>query len=111
MGATTAAVSTLEIDVTTTPPRRRVRADAFRRWLAAITVAGLAVRFVYVLVFRRDRGLGGDAYFYHYGANLLVQGKGFIAPLQYLALHTRLEAADHPPLYMLFLSIPSALGL
>jgi 4-amino-4-deoxy-L-arabinose transferase-like glycosyltransferase len=69
------------------------------------------VRVVYVIVFRRDRALGGDAFFYHAGANLLVHGKGFIAPLQYLALHTRVEAADHPPLYMLFLSIPSALGL
>src|SRR5213076_775258 len=72
---------------------------------------GLFVRFVYVIGFRRDRKVGGDPYFYHYGANLLVHGKGFIAPLQYIALHIRLEAAEHPPLYMLFLSIPSALRL
>jgi len=34
-----------------------------------------------------------------------------IASLQQIALNIRLEAADHPPLYMLFLAIPSALGL
>lgn len=89
----------------------RVRSDAFARSLSAITAIGLAVRVVYVLGFRRDYTVGGDPYFYHYGANLLVHGKGFIAPLQYIALHIRLEAADHPPLYMLFLAIPSALGL
>ena len=85
--------------------------DPFARSLAAVTALGLLVRLVYVLGFRRDLVVGGDPYFYHYGANLLVHGKGFIAPLQYRVLHTRLEAADHPPLYMLYLAIPSALGL
>jgi len=64
-----------------------------------------------VLGFRRNYTVSGDPYFYHYGANLLVHGKGFIAPLQYIVLHIRLDAADHPPLYMLFLAIPSAFGL
>ncbi len=90
---------------------RAVRTDPFARWLSAITAGGLVVRVVYVLGFRRDHKVVGDPYFYHHGANLLVHGKGFIAPLQYIALHIRLDAADHPPLYMLFLSIPSAVGL
>jgi 4-amino-4-deoxy-L-arabinose transferase-like glycosyltransferase len=89
----------------------RLRSDRFARWLAGITASGLLVRLVYVIGFRRDDKVIGDPYFYHHGANLLVHGKGFIAPLQYIALHIRLEAADHPPLYMLFLSIPSALGM
>jgi 4-amino-4-deoxy-L-arabinose transferase-like glycosyltransferase len=89
----------------------RVCSDPFTRSLGAITAIGLVVRVVYVLGFRRDNTVGGDAYFYHYGANLLVHGKGFIAPLQYIALHIRLVAADHPPLYVLFLAIPSAFGL
>ena len=66
---------------------------------------------MYVIGFRQDNKVVGDPYFYHHGANLLVHGKGFIAPLQYIALHIRMDAADHPPLYMLFLSIPSALRL
>ena len=90
---------------------RAVWSEPFARWLSGITATGLLVRLVYVLGFRRDNTIGGDPYFYHYGANLLVHGKGFIAPLQYIALHIRLDAADHPPLYMLFLAIPSALGL
>jgi len=90
---------------------RAVWSDPFGRWLGGITASGLLVRVVYVLGFRRDHKIVGDPYFYHYGANLLVHGKGFIAPLQYRVLHTRLEAADHPPLYMLYLAIPSALGL
>ena len=90
---------------------RRVRTDPFVGGLTAITALGLVVRAAYVLGFRRNHSVSGDPYFYHYGANLLVHGKGFIAPLQYLVLHIRLDAADHPPLYILFLAIPSAFGL
>jgi 4-amino-4-deoxy-L-arabinose transferase-like glycosyltransferase len=92
-------------------PWERVRSDPFVRTLSMITAIGLVVRVVYVLGFRRYHGVSGDPYFYHYGANLLVHGKGFIAPLQYIVLHIRLDAADHPPLYILFLAIPSAFGL
>jgi 4-amino-4-deoxy-L-arabinose transferase-like glycosyltransferase len=92
-------------------PLSRLRSDRFLRQLSAVTAFGLAVRLVYVLGFRRDTGVVGDPYFYHNGANLLVHGQGFIAPLQFIALHTRLQAADHPPLYMLYLAIPSSLGL
>jgi 4-amino-4-deoxy-L-arabinose transferase-like glycosyltransferase len=93
----------------------RVRAPGrhgrFDRSLAVIAGLGLLVRLVYVLGFRRDLTLTGDAFFYHQGAILLAHGNGFVAPVQYLALHTRLEAADHPPLYMLFLAIPSVVGV
>jgi 4-amino-4-deoxy-L-arabinose transferase-like glycosyltransferase len=76
-----------------------------------VTVIGLAVRLVYVLAFRRDDPLWGDATFYHDGANLLVHGKGFIAPLQYAFYGTHVQAADHPPAYLLFLSLPSLVRL
>jgi 4-amino-4-deoxy-L-arabinose transferase-like glycosyltransferase len=89
----------------------RLRSDRFAQRLAGITAGGLVLRLVYVIGFRRHKAVVGDPYFYHHGANLLVHGAGFVAPLQYIALHVRLEAADHPPLYMLFLSIPSVLGL
>ncbi len=85
--------------------------DRFVRSLALITLLGLAVRLVYVLGFQRNVTLGGDALFYHWGADLLAHGKGFIGPFQYHVFHIRIEAADHPPLYMLFLSIPSVLGI
>jgi 4-amino-4-deoxy-L-arabinose transferase-like glycosyltransferase len=91
--------------------QRRVLGGRFARGLLVTTMLGLAVRLVYLLAFRRDRGLVGDPFFYHHGAELLVDGKGFIAPLQYKFFGITIEAADHPPLYMLFLTIPSAVGL
>jgi 4-amino-4-deoxy-L-arabinose transferase-like glycosyltransferase len=82
----------------------------FWRWLVAITIAGLAIRVAYVLLVRRDVGIGGDAIYYHFGANLLADGHGFIVPLEY-ARGLTLQAADHPPLYLLWLAAPSVVGL
>lgn len=87
--------------------RERAR---FWRWLVAITVAGLAIRVAYVLIARRDIVVGGDAIYYHFGANLLADGHGFIVPLEF-ARGLTLQAADHPPLYLLWLAFPSVLGL
>jgi 4-amino-4-deoxy-L-arabinose transferase-like glycosyltransferase len=78
--------------------------------LAAVAVVGLAVRVAYVLLEQRDIDFGGDARFYHDGANLLADGKGFISPFEYHRGHV-VEAADHPPFYLVFLAIPSALRL
>ncbi len=75
-------------------------------------VAGaLVLRVVYVLAYRRDFVPGGDAYFYHVGANLLAEGKGFIQPQFYEGLGIHRAAAEHPPLYLMFLAIPSVLGM
>ncbi len=56
---------------------------------------------------------GGDAYFYHYGANLLVSGHGFINPYLYIPHHAHhaVQSASFPPLFLLLVAIPSALGL
>lgn len=81
-----------------------------RRWalgLAAIAVAGLGVRIAYVLVTKNPRHLGGDDFYYHYGANLLVDGKGFVDPIQLLEFHRRTPGAVHPPGYIVALAIPS----
>jgi 4-amino-4-deoxy-L-arabinose transferase-like glycosyltransferase len=93
-------------------------------WIAVITTAGIAVRVAYILLFRHSVIHGtlpsghplstrvwGDGYVYHEQANLLVDGKGLIAPLPYFIDHVRQQAADHPPLYVLYLAIFSALGL
>jgi hypothetical protein len=82
----------------------------FWRWLVVITVAGLAIRVAYVLIERRDVMPGGDGIYYHFGANLLADGHGFIVPLDFARGLTR-QAADHPPLYLLWLAFPSKLGL
>ncbi len=82
------------------------------RWfwwaLGAVVLGGLTIRLVYVFVSRQYYDFGGDAYFYHAGANVLADGKGFTSPF---FPHRVVQAAEHPPLYVMFLAIPSALGL
>ncbi len=80
-------------------------------WLALIAVAGLALRIVYVLVTKNSLHLGGDDFYYHYGANLLVDGDGFVDPIQLLGLHHRTPGAVHPPGYIVALAVPSLLRL
>lgn len=82
----------------------------FRPALAVVVLLALAVRVAYVLIARRNFVPGGDAFFYHAGANLLADGKGFISPFyEKVGLHR--AAAEHPPLYIVFLAIPSVLGM
>jgi 4-amino-4-deoxy-L-arabinose transferase-like glycosyltransferase len=83
----------------------------FRIGLAVVTVGALALRVAYVLKYRLDFDPQGDAYFYHAGANLLAEGKGFIQPQFYAGLGIHRAAAEHPPLYVVFLAIPSLLGM
>ncbi len=82
----------------------------FRPALAVVVAAALVLRVVYVLAYRRNFDPHGDAFFYHAGANLLAEGKGFISPF-YVQLGIHRAAAEHPPLYIIFLAIPSVLGL
>ncbi|GIU87527.1 MAG: hypothetical protein KatS3mg009_2042 [Acidimicrobiia bacterium] len=86
------------------------RARRFAAFLGAVAAVALAVRVAYVLVERRDFDPGGDAYFYHAGANLLADGHGFVSPFHHLEGRA-VPAAEHPPLYLVYLAIPSALGL
>lgn len=84
---------------------------ASARWfgwgLAGVAALGLAIRLIYIFGWHHPEHFGGDSQFYHLGANLLADGKGFISPFA----KTRIEAGDHPPLYMIYLSIPSFFGL
>src|SRR5262245_40543426 len=83
---------------------------AFRRGLLAAAFLGLAVRAAYILIVRRDVLLGGDAFFYHLGARLLVEGHGFIEPAPFINGVVE-QSASHPPLYLLWLAIPTSVGL
>jgi 4-amino-4-deoxy-L-arabinose transferase-like glycosyltransferase len=78
--------------------------------LFAAAVLGLAVRVAYILIWRHDATVGGDAFFYHFGSRLLVEGHGFIEPTP--AINGIVEqSASHPPLYLLYLVVPSSVGL
>jgi 4-amino-4-deoxy-L-arabinose transferase-like glycosyltransferase len=85
------------------------RPSQFAIRLAAIAVAGLAVRVAYTLLIGKDTSGIGDFFFYHGQANLLAEGKGFIHPLFYLDGLTA-PSAEHPPLWPLVLSVSSLLG-
>ena len=89
----------------------------FRWWLAAAALLGFVVRVLYIKFERSGTGLdaalgvvGGDAFFYHKGAQLLPH-HGFISPEVYLGSGRVMPAAEHPPLYLLWLAIPSALDV
>ncbi len=80
----------------------------FRWQLAAIALVGFALRLTWIVVTRRHVHFAGDAGFYHDAANLLADGRWFVSPL---FPHRTVQAADHPPLYTIWLAIPSVLGL
>ncbi len=82
----------------------------FRPALMLVVVAALAVRVAYVLISRRNFDPHGDAFFYHGAANLLADGKGFISPF-FVKSGLHRAAAEHPPLYIVFLAVPSVLGM
>ena len=100
-------------------PGRDRRPDRRFRWgLAAIAALGLVVRTANVLWWRPsvdaigDGGtLSGDAFFYHWQANALADGHGFIDPGAWRFLDTFTPSAAHPPGYSSYLAIWSALGL
>ena len=79
---------------------------------------GLAVRLGYAIGWKWDQPIavlndqiGGDAGYYHYQANALADGLWFVDPWSYTLRGTGVHpGAEHPPLYTLFLAIPSTLG-
>ena len=96
------------------PPSTPVdaRAATRRQWwaLAAIGTAALVLRVVWVLVARRNFALQGDDFMYHWGANALAEGRGFIDPLSWKALGRIRPSAAHPPLYTTYLGVVSWFG-
>ncbi len=82
-----------------------LEARAFIRGLGAIVVAALALRLAYALLEGPHLVIAGDARTFHELANSIAGGHGFVrspgAP----------ATADHPPLYPLYLSLFSLVGL
>src|SRR5258708_6173413 len=83
-------------------------------WISLWTLLGLGIRLGSLFgPGRSRRPAGGDAYYFHNAANLLVAGKGFINPFLYLQHdpHQVVQTALWPPLFVLVLAIPSVVGL
>jgi 4-amino-4-deoxy-L-arabinose transferase-like glycosyltransferase len=94
-----------------TAPSTEHRVEPWRTPLAIIVVAGLALRLGYVSLYRHHVRLTGDAFYYHYQANLLASGKGFINPYSlYYGLKV-VPGASHPPLWTLVLALAAVVGI
>ena len=80
-------------------------------WLALWTAVGLGIRLATVFG-RPNRVAGGDAYYDHNAANLLVAGHGFINPFLYYPhdLHHQVQTASWPPLFVFVLVAASLVG-
>ena len=113
-------------------PRRSSASSGFAIALAIIALIGLALRLTALEVSgpTTNDQLMGDAVYYHEAANLLADGKGYIDPYRYLyggsetvtlADGTTMgvvtpkgheePTAGHPPLYVAYLAVFSAIGL
>ncbi len=89
----------------------RQRDRAFWLGLAGLMLIALAVRVVYVLGWHHPATVGGDNFYYHHGANLFADGKGFPHPYPYIRDGVTTPGAQHPPLYVVVLGLGSLVGL
>jgi 4-amino-4-deoxy-L-arabinose transferase-like glycosyltransferase len=106
-------------------PFDRIPPESRRFWLglSGITLLALAWRVYYVIdqhvfcgsgarnEFLRSPScnqgrllLNGDAAYYHWEANLVAKGYGFIDPTRYELFGMKTPSAGHPPAYMLYLA-------
>jgi 4-amino-4-deoxy-L-arabinose transferase-like glycosyltransferase len=78
--------------------------------LAGLAAAGAGLRALYLFTVARHVTGAGDWHFYHWQANLIAEGRGFIEPFKFLFDHHVSPSAGHPPLYPLALAVVSKLG-
>ncbi len=77
--------------------------------VVVVAMVALGVRLAFALS-RRHAEVGGDAFYFHEQANLIADGRGFIAPLAHVVDGVDVAAADHPPLYSAYLALWSLVG-
>ena len=82
----------------------------YRLVFAGVVLGALVLRLVWVLAFQHIDELFGDAIYYHFQANELADGNGFIEPFKSAAVGHPVPTAYHPPLYSLLLAVVSLLG-
>ena len=106
-----AATPTPDVDAESPPPTPSVRdRRRFNLGVVGVTLFALAVRVVWVLAARRNFPLKGDDYYYHWQANALADGLGFLNPFSWKALGRIDPSAAHPPLYSMYLAVISWFG-
>jgi len=82
----------------------------FRAALGAVLVIAFGLRAWYSLRVAPGVVVGGDGKTYHWLANLIADGHGFIRPWDYTLFGVVKPTAEHPPLYPLLLAGVSKLG-
>jgi 4-amino-4-deoxy-L-arabinose transferase-like glycosyltransferase len=83
----------------------------FWLWVVVWTLIGLGIR-IGTVIGRPHTIAEGDPFAYYNGAVLLVEGKGFINPFNYLWFHHQvIQSAAYAPGFMLSLTIPMLFGL
>ncbi|HUW03832.1 MAG TPA: glycosyltransferase family 39 protein [Acidimicrobiales bacterium] len=91
------------------------RAPAPRWWWAAIgalMAGGLAVRVGFVLIRQKNLDLvTGDAFWYHFQAKLVADGRGFLNPFDFFKNGIESPGGDHPPGFTLILASLDAIGI
>ena len=83
----------------------------WRLRLVLLVVVGLAVRVGYVFAYRRHITPSGDAFYFHYQADLLATGKGFVDPYSLFWAQKVVPGATHPPLWTLVLALAAVIGI
>ncbi|MGB3412319.1 MAG: glycosyltransferase family 39 protein, partial [Microthrixaceae bacterium] len=92
-------------------PRALTR-KRFLTWLAAILAVGLTVRLGFVFIRQSSVELtGGDAFWYHFQAQLVADGRGFLHPFDYFKSGIVAPGADHPPGFILILAFLDLIGI
>jgi 4-amino-4-deoxy-L-arabinose transferase-like glycosyltransferase len=95
-------------------PEARAR-EAPSWWWAAVGVlmaSGLAVRVGFVLIRQKNLELvTGDAYWYHFQAKLVADGRGFLNPFDFFKSGIESPGGDHPPGFVLILALLDVLGI
>lgn len=100
--------------ITSKVGRRVLYCCLSQRWLLAlgiVVLAALALRVGYVLGWKNPAPVLGDAFYYHYGANLFADGQGFPDPYAWKLTGAFEPEALHPPLYIVVLGLGSLVGL
>jgi 4-amino-4-deoxy-L-arabinose transferase-like glycosyltransferase len=79
--------------------------------LAAIALAGLAVRLYYSLRVHGEHRFGGDGLEFHFLAQTLHETGQYLQPFQWVIDHNEIPTAEKPPLYPAYLAMFGELGL
>jgi 4-amino-4-deoxy-L-arabinose transferase-like glycosyltransferase len=88
--------------------------SAFVWWMVVACAGGLAIRLIYVFVAKAGAALQGDAFYYHYQAQLNLKGHWFVDPSVFFSKHpvaALIPSAQHPPLFTMFLTLGDVFGL